>query len=97
MTGAELKVLRVRLGVTRQELGDAIGVNPVTVWRWETGKTNNSRSPSPSPGPSGVGGVPGAGVPSAAVEYLRGVAQAQRVALEAMELYAALGDGIASR
>lgn len=88
MTGAELKVLRVRLGVTRQELGDAIGVNPVTVWRWETGKTNNSRSPSPSPGPSGVGVVGGAvGVPSAAVEWLHAEADRRIAALERWKLY----------
>lgn len=82
MTGAELKVLRVRLGVTRRELGDAIGVDPVTVWRWETGKTNNSRTPVP-----GRELFTPAGVPSAAVEWLLR-AEVERIRdLERWKLY----------
>lgn len=81
-----MKVLRVRLGVTRAALAGAIGVDPVTVWRWETGKTNSSRSPGVNTGLAG-----GAGVPSAVVEYLRGVALARvEDAASAAAIYAPL-------
>lgn len=89
MTGAELKALRVSLGVTRADLAAALGVNPVTVWRWETGKTNSSRAAEVGVGPGrGVGVVGGAvGVPSAAVEWLHAEADRRIAALERWKLY----------
>ena len=36
MAGQEIKKLRKRLGMTQQELADKIGVDRVTVARWET-------------------------------------------------------------
>ena len=38
MTGEEIKALRLRLGLTQAELGEAIGVFWNTVSRWEAGK-----------------------------------------------------------
>jgi len=37
MTGAALRMLRTRLGLTQEELGKRLGVRKNTVWRWETG------------------------------------------------------------
>ena len=37
MTGDELKQLRMRLGLTQEELGQRLGVARVTVARWEIG------------------------------------------------------------
>ena len=36
MTGTEIKALRKKLKITQQGLADAIGVDRVTVARWET-------------------------------------------------------------
>ena len=38
MTNAELKALRMRLGLTQAELADAVGVVPNTLARWERGE-----------------------------------------------------------
>jgi transcriptional regulator with XRE-family HTH domain len=37
MTGDELKALRIKLGLTQEELGERLGVTRVTVARWEIG------------------------------------------------------------
>ena len=37
MTGDELKQLRMKLGMTQDELGQRLGVARVTVARWEIG------------------------------------------------------------
>ena len=37
MTGADLRTIRTRLGLTQEELGTRLGVRKNTVWRWETG------------------------------------------------------------
>ena len=37
MTGAALRTIRTRLGLTQEELGKRLGVRKNTVWRWETG------------------------------------------------------------
>ena len=37
MTAAELRTIRTRLGLTQEELGQRLGVQKNTVWRWETG------------------------------------------------------------
>ncbi|MGE0823231.1 MAG: helix-turn-helix domain-containing protein [Candidatus Binatia bacterium] len=37
MTGQDLKELRIRLGLTQEELGQRLGVARVTVARWELG------------------------------------------------------------
>ena len=42
MTGEEIKALRLRLGLTQTELGEAIGVFWNTVSRWEAGKMEPS-------------------------------------------------------
>ena len=42
MTGEEIKALRLRLGLTQAELGEAIGVFWNTVSRWEAGKMRPS-------------------------------------------------------
>ncbi len=42
MTGEEIKALRLRLGLTQTELGEAIGVYWGTVSRWEAGKMKPS-------------------------------------------------------
>jgi putative transcriptional regulator len=42
MTGEEIKALRLRLGLTQAELGEAIGVFWNTVSRWEAGKMEPS-------------------------------------------------------
>jgi len=36
MTGADLRTIRMRLGLTQEELGQRLGVRKNTVWRWET-------------------------------------------------------------
>lgn len=36
MNSTEIRELRMTLKMTRQELADAIGIDPVTVARWET-------------------------------------------------------------
>ena len=38
MTGAELQSRREALGLTQNQLADALGVTQVTIMRWETGK-----------------------------------------------------------
>lgn len=35
MLGEKLKEVRLRLGLTQEELGDRLGVRKNTVWRWE--------------------------------------------------------------
>ncbi len=35
MTGTEIKRIRVRLGLTQQQLADRIGTTKNTVYRWE--------------------------------------------------------------
>ena len=42
MTGTEIKAFRKRFNMTQQELADKLGVDRVTVARWET----NSKRPS---------------------------------------------------
>jgi len=37
MTGAEVRRLRRRLGLTQVQLAERVGVNPITVSRWERG------------------------------------------------------------
>ena len=37
MTGADLRTIRTKLGLTQEELGQRLGVRKNTVWRWETG------------------------------------------------------------
>ena len=36
MTGAELRALRTALGLSQRALGQALGVQQATVWRWES-------------------------------------------------------------
>lgn len=36
MTGAEVRAFRERLGWTLDRLAEALGVDRMTVWRWET-------------------------------------------------------------
>jgi transcriptional regulator with XRE-family HTH domain len=38
MTGKQLYVLRERLGLTREQLGELLGVNRSTIARWEDGE-----------------------------------------------------------
>jgi DNA-binding XRE family transcriptional regulator len=33
-----LKAARVNIGLTQEELAKEVGVSPVTIWKWETGK-----------------------------------------------------------
>lgn len=39
----QLAARRERLGLSRQDLADLIGVNVATVWRWESGETQPIR------------------------------------------------------
>lgn len=39
-TGRRIKQLREERGLSRQEVGDRIGITYMTVWRWERGKTD---------------------------------------------------------
>ena len=34
-----LKAARVNAGLTQKQLGDELGVSHVTIWKWESGKT----------------------------------------------------------
>lgn len=43
MTGAEVKTLRVNLGMTQEDLAHELGVTVSTVNRWENGHTRPSR------------------------------------------------------
>lgn len=43
MTGAEVRALRTRLGLTARQLSELLGVHPSTVHRWEMAR-NNERS-----------------------------------------------------
>ena len=43
MQGAELRQLRIALGLTQEELGEMIGTGDVTISRWE----NAHHAPSP--------------------------------------------------
>lgn len=42
VTGAEIRAFRERLGMTQQELADALGVHYMTVGRWERGEMEPS-------------------------------------------------------
>ena len=42
MTSNEIKELRKRLGMTQQELANAVGVDRVTIARWEAGQKKPS-------------------------------------------------------
>ncbi len=42
MTGKEIKELRKKLNLTQQELADKVGVDRVTVARWENGSKHPS-------------------------------------------------------
>lgn len=39
MTPEQLATLRESIGLTREQLAGALGVDRTTVWRWETGGT----------------------------------------------------------
>lgn len=43
MTGAEVRAFRERLGWTLDRLAEALGVDRMTVWRWE----QEARKPPP--------------------------------------------------
>lgn len=43
MTPEQLATLRESLRMSREQLGDALGVDRATIWRWESGET-----PSPT-------------------------------------------------
>jgi transcriptional regulator with XRE-family HTH domain len=43
LTGAELKRVRLQLGLTQQALAMRLGVQRNSVWRWETGYVRISR------------------------------------------------------
>lgn len=38
LTGADVRQIRERLGLSQRALGKALGVATNTVWRWETGE-----------------------------------------------------------
>ena len=40
----KLKDYRKLRGLTRRAVGEALGVNQITIWRWETGKTAPRRT-----------------------------------------------------
>lgn len=40
MTGAEVRSARQRLGVSQAQLAEALGVNKLTISRWERGERN---------------------------------------------------------
>jgi transcriptional regulator with XRE-family HTH domain len=44
MEASEIKPLRLRLGLTQQELATALDVDPMTISRWERGVQGVSRS-----------------------------------------------------
>ena len=39
VTSSQIRVLRKRLKLDRQDFATALGVRDTTVWRWETGRT----------------------------------------------------------
>ena len=39
MTGAEIKAIRRAAGMKQRELADHLGVQGITVWRWENAKS----------------------------------------------------------
>lgn len=43
MDGSQIAQRRAVIGLTRQQLADAIGVDQATVWRWEAGESKPSR------------------------------------------------------
>ena len=43
LRGMEIKELRKKLKMTQQQLADELGVDIITVWRWEKGKIKPSR------------------------------------------------------
>jgi DNA-binding transcriptional regulator YiaG len=46
MNGKRIKALRLRLGMTRDEFGQALGVSRIAVWRWEEARGEAKRKPS---------------------------------------------------
>jgi transcriptional regulator with XRE-family HTH domain len=44
MTGSELKVLRIKCGMTQEQLADKIGTHKSVISRWEKGRSNISKS-----------------------------------------------------
>lgn len=42
-TGAKIKELRIKSGLTQREVANAVGVTEATVSRWESGDIGNMR------------------------------------------------------
>lgn len=42
VTGDEIRDMRLRLGLTQQQLAERVGTVVATIHRWETGKANPS-------------------------------------------------------
>jgi transcriptional regulator with XRE-family HTH domain len=46
VNGKRIKALRLRLGLSREEFAERLGVTRIAVWRWEEAKGSAKRKPS---------------------------------------------------
>ncbi len=49
LPGEIIRAKREALGMTREQLGELIGVEPRTLWRWEMGRGKNGSAGWPKP------------------------------------------------